>query len=256
MALPYQFFRSLQDSRALPFNMELEVSLTLADGIPLLYSANGKLTPIVNNTDRALFVLNGSAATTSTGSQVNLSQLPFPIVNQIGGGFNAQQGPGGNPQVTQLGGFADVLPAQNGLGIWRTSFTPVGASFISNATGSTTSIICPSSPATYAANVLAGGTLYCSTTGQQAQITANTSVTAANPVTLTIATPLAANADGMSFSFTPLGKGRGAVKYDTSAGTVANSGYVPSQTIADYTGGVLTIHEVDLQAQLVYVIFN
>lgn len=263
MSLPYQFWRSLQDSRSLPFNLELEISLSIPDGVPLLWSANGKLTPVVNQTDRALFVLNGPAATTAYGSQVNLGSTP-QVLNQIGNGYNAQAGPGGNQYVVSAGGYADVFSTQAGLGIWRTTFTPVIPAFVSNTTGSPYSIICPSSPATYASNAFQGGTIYCQSTSQQFRITASSSVTSGNPLTFTIVPPIGQvgatrNADGLTFTATPLGPGLSSIKYGNVGGTVAANGYVPSQLgvgSADYSGGYLTIHDVDLQNNYVFVIFQ
>ncbi len=262
MALPYQFWRSLQDSRALPFNLELEVSLNLADGIPLKWSANGKLTPITAQTDRPLFILNGAAQTSSVGSLVNLSANP-PVPNQIGNGYNATAGPGGNQAVMSTGGFAEVIPAQNGMGIWRTTFTPVVPTFVSSTTGSPTSIICPSSPATYSAGAFVGGTLYCKSTNQQLQITASSSVTVGNPITFTTVAPIGQpgatiNADGLQFSATPLGRGMTGLKF-SSLVSVAADGYVPSQLgvgSADWSGGFIQIFDVDIQNGYVFVIFN
>ena len=266
MALPYQFYRSLQNARSLPFNMQLEVSLSLADGIPLLYSANGKLTPVVNSTDRPLFVLNGAAATTASGSQENYGSSPI-VTNTIANGYNATTGPGGNPQVQSVGGFADVLSAGNGSIIWRTTFTPVVPAFVSNTTGSPTSIICPSSPANFAANAFVGGTLLCKSTGQQLRITASSVTTTGNALTFTTVEPLGKigatiNADGLSFIATPLGvgcSGSAGIKFSTASGTVANSGYVPSQLgagSADWSGGYIQIFDVDVLGNFIYVIFN
>lgn len=258
MALPYQYFRSLQDSRALPFSMELEVSLNLADGTPLKWSANGKLTPVSAQTDRPLFINNGVALTTAVGTQALIGTTP----NQIGNGFNAQAGPGGNPTVQQTGGFSEVLPTQNGMGIWRTTFKPVITSFVSSATGSPTSIICPSSPVTLSSGALVGGTLFCATTGQQLQITASSSVTAGSALTLTTVAPLGQpgatiNADGMTFTATPLGRSTQNIKW-SALSSVSADGYVPSQLgvgSADWSGGFINIHEVDMLANFVYVIF-
>lgn len=263
MALPYTFFRSLQDSRALPFNMELEVSLNVADGIPLKWSANGKLTPISVATDRPLFILQSAAQTSSTGSLVNLGSTP-QVLNQIGNGYNAQAGPGGNQQVQQLGGYADVIPAQNGLGIWRTTFTPFLKNIVSATTGSATSIsLLNSTGATIAANQLQGGTLYCSSLNQQVQITANAAATNGNPCVITTVAPLGqpgatTNADGLTFSATPLGKGMANLQF-SHVTSVSADGYVPSQTgvgTADWSGGIITVHEVDIQNGFVFVIFQ
>jgi len=258
MSLPYAFFRSLGEERTLLFNEELEVSLTLPDGIPLKWSANGKLTPITTSTDRPQFILNGAASTSATGSSVNLASLPFPIVNQIGNGFNATAGPGGNPSVQQLGGYADVSPTISGRGIWKTTFVPVLNNFVSNTTGSPTSIIIPSSPATYGANAFQGGALYCKSLNQQVQITASSAVTSGNPMTLTIVSPLTQNADGLTFSATPLGRGMQNIQFSHVV-TVAADGYVPSQLgvgSADWSSGFNSIWEVDIQNNQVYVIFQ
>jgi hypothetical protein len=241
----------------------LEVSLSLVDGQPLLWSANGKLQSIANATDRPLFVLNGNATTTSVGTQVNLAANP-PVLNQIGNGYNSTAGPGGNQAVQQLGGFADVIPAQNGMGIWRVSFTPKFLNVVANGGGSATSIILPNSPNTWGANALVGGTLYCASTNQQLQITASSSVTAGNPITLTTVAPLGQpgatiSSSGLTFSCTPLGRGMSGYKFDTSGGTVANSGYIPSQLgvgSADASGGFNTIFEIDLQNQFIFVIWS
>lgn len=266
MTLPYLFWRSLQDSRALPINLELEVSLALADGIPLKWSANGKLTPVSTNTDQVAYVLNGPAQTSSVGSLVNFAATPI-ILNQIGNGYNATAGAIGNQAVQQLGGFADVIPAQNNLGVWRVSFTPVYGGLngvVANASGSPTSIILPNSPNNYAAGAFVGGTIYCKSLNQQARITASSVVTTGNPLTFTIVAPLGQpgatiNADGLTFNATPLGPSLKNIKFDTSSGTVANSGYIPSQLgvgSADYAGGFLQVLEVDCQNGYILTIFN
>jgi hypothetical protein len=262
MTLPISFWRSLQDARALPFNLEFEINLSLVDGTPLLWSANGKLTPVVNQTDRCLFINQGPVTTGPYGSLVNLGSSP-PVLNQIGSGYNAQAGPGGNQSVVSQGGYGDVVPVAAG-GIWKTSFTPVVPAFVSSATGSPYSIICPTSPATYAANAFQGGTIYCQSTNQQFRITASSAVTSGNPLTFTIVPPIGAvgatrNADGLTFTATPLGPALSSIKWSNAAGTVASSGYVPSQLgvgSADYSGGFLTIHDVDLQNQFVFLIFQ
>jgi hypothetical protein len=262
MALPYQFWRSLQDSRALPFNKELEVSLNIADGMPLKWSANGKLTPISATTDRPFFILNGAAVTSSVGTQVNLSSNP-PVPNQIGNGYNATSGPGGNQSVLELGGFADVIPAMNGMGIWRTTFTPVINNFVANASGSPTSIILPNSPNTYSSGAFVGGTVYCKSLNQQARITASSSVTAGSAITLTIVSPLGQpgatiNADGLTFSATPLGPGMQNIQF-SHVTSLSADGYVPSQLgvgSADWSSGYITIDDVDCQNGYVFVIFQ
>lgn len=263
MALPYAFWRSLQDSRALPFNLQLEVSQTYVDGTPLKWSSNGKLTIISTNTDRPLFVLQGPAMTTANGSQENLGSNP-QVLNQIGNGFNATAGPGGNQQVQPVGGFADVVPVANGQSIWRTTFTPVVPSFVSNTSGSPTSIICPSSPAAFSANAFQGGSILCKSTNQQFRITASSSVSQGSALTFTIAEPIGKNgatinADGLTFVASPLGPGMSGLKFGTASGTVAGDGYVPSQSgvgSSDWSGGYLNIWEVDLLNNYVFVIFN
>lgn len=263
MALPYTFMRSLQNARALLINKELEVSLNIADGMPLLWSANGKLTPIVNNNDRPLYILNFAAQTSATGNLINPNALP-PITNQIGNGFAAQAGPCGNPSVLQLGGYADVIPTSPGAGIWRTTFVPTIATRVANASGSPTSIILPNSPANFSAGAFVGGTVWCKDLNQQAQITASSVVTTGNPITLTIVSPLGnpganINADGLTFSATPLGKGLQNIRFSTVGGTVATAGYVPSQLgvgSAEWSGGFVTIDEVDIQNNFLNVIFQ
>jgi hypothetical protein len=264
MTLPWQFWRSLQDSRALPIELEQDVSLTLADGTPMKWNtATGKLTPVSNNTDQVAFILNGASTTSAVGTQVNQYANP-PVINQIGNGYNSTAGPGGNPSVQSLGGYATFLPAQNNMGIWRMTFTPVIKNFVSNTTGSPYSIILPNCPNTYAANAFQGGTLYCSSLNQQVRITASSAVTATNPITFTIVAPLGqpgatVNADGLTFSATPLGPTLKNIKFDTSSGTVANSGYIPSQLgvgSADYSGGFLQVFEVDIQNGYVFAICN
>lgn len=262
MSLPYAFWRSLMGSRPLPFNQELEVSLNIPDGIPLKWSANGKLTPITAQADRPLYILSGAAQTSATGSLVNFGSNP-QVFNQIGNGFNQQAGPGGNQVVTQGGGFAEVLPAQNGMAVWRTGFTPLIPTRVANASGSAVSIILPNAPRNIASGELVGGTLYCITTGQQHQIISNGVVTTGNPITIGIASPLGQPgatiiADGMSFQATPLGRGVQNIKFSALV-SVAADGYVPSQLgvgSADWSGGFITVQEVDVQNGLVFVTFQ
>jgi hypothetical protein len=261
MSLPYMFWRSLQDSRALPQNLELEVSLSLADGTPLKFSNTGKLTPVSAQADKTLYILQGAAQTNSVGTLVNFGATPI-ILNQIGNGYNAQAGPGGNQQVQQLGGYADVIPAQNGMGIWRTSFVPILSNLVGNTTGSPTSVSINVAAATsYNAHDFRGGTLYCKSLNQQVQITDSAACAGSGAaLVLTIAAPLGQpgatiNADGLVFSATPLGKGMSAVKYQ-SLSSVAADGYVPSQVIADLSGGYIGIQEVDIQNGFVFVTFQ
>jgi hypothetical protein len=121
-----------------------------------------------------------------------------------------------------------------------------------------------SSGATIAANQYQGGTMYCSSLNQQVQITANASSTNGTQCVFTIVAPLGqpgatVNADGLTFSATPLGKGMANYKFSTVNGTVANSFYAPSQLgvgSADASGGYITIWEVDVQNGFIYVIFQ
>lgn len=266
MALPYSFVKSLQGTEPILDNMELDVSLTLVDGTPLKWNATtGKLTPITTNTDRPLFILNGAALTTALGSQANQATLPTPSINQIGNGYNSTKGPCGNQIVDQLGGYADIFSALNGLGIWRCTFTPFLSNIVSAATGSPTSISLPNSTgATINANQLQGGTIFCASLQQQVQITANASATNGSQCVITTVAPLGQNgltinADGLVFSATPLGRGMANIKFSTASGTVANSGYVPSQTgvgTSDFAGGFIQVYEVDIQGGQLHLIFN
>lgn len=258
MAAPiYEYCGSLNNTRPTPTEKELEVSLSINDGIPLIWSANGKLTGITTSTDRPVFILNGDAATSSTGSSVNTSAIP-PVYDQFTNGFNAKTGPAGNPSVKQLGGYATVLPVIRGFGIWRKTFTPLVASKTASTGGSTTSIVLPAIAAAYAANAFKGGTLYCHDTREQVQITASTQVVnPGDPVTLTIVSPLAKLSDGMVFSFTPLGRGMSGIRF-SHVSSVAADGYVPSQLgvgSADWSGGFIEVVEVDILNGLVFITF-
>lgn len=263
MALPYSFWRSLQDSRALPVELQMENSQTLPDGALTLWSVNGKQAQIVNNTDRPLYALQGAAMSTANGSQENLGSNP-QVLNTVANGFNSTAGPGGNQQVQQVGAFATFVPLGNGMDVWRTQFTPVIPAFVANVSGSPTSIICPNSPLTFAISRFVGGTILCKSTGQQFRITASTAVTAGSPITFTIAEPIGKigatiNADGLTFVASPLGPGMAGYKFGTASGTVASDGYVPSQLgvgSADAAGGFLQIFDVDLLNNYVFVIFN
>ena len=262
MALPYLWTRSLDNTKPMPMNMELEVSLSIADGIPLKMSANGKLTPVTAQADRPEFILNNAAQTSSVGTLVNLGATP-PVFNQIGNGFNAQAGPGGNMNVLQLGGFASVLPVCYANGVWRCTFTPLIPARV--ATGaSATSIVLPNTPVALGAGALVGGVVYCQELNQQAQITASSAVAApGDPITLTIVSPLGQPgatipATGLTFKATPLGRAAKSIKFSALV-SVAADGYVPSQLgvgSADWSGGNMTVIDVDIQQGYVFVIFQ
>lgn len=263
MALPYQFWRSTQGSRSLPKNLQLEVNVNYVDGQPLIWSNLGKLTAVAANTDRPMFILNGSAQSGALGSLENLGSNPT-VLNQIGNGFNAQAGPGGNQQVAQVGAFADVFPVAHGQVIWRVSFVPIYPATVASASGSPTSIILPNSPRTYALHDFRGGTILDKTTGQQFRIADSSAATAGNPMTFTIIEPIGKigatiNADGHTFVASPLGPGMTGYKFGTISGTVAGDGFVPSQlgtTSGDASGGFIQIEDIDLLNNYAFVIFN
>lgn len=250
------FYRSLDTTRVYPFNFELDVSQSLTDGTPLKYGANGKLVAISAQTDSPEFILNGPAQTSSTGSSVAPGAFP-PVFNQIGNGFNATTGPGGAPGTTQLGGFADVLPALNGKGIWKVAFTPVFNKVTANTGNSSPTVITlPNSPYAYGANNFVGGKLFCNSLMQQSTITASAACAAGAALQLTVVSPFTQNGDGLVFSATPLGPLVTNAQWQNVSGTVAGDGFVPGQRTADLTSGKIKIHEVDLLNGYAYCIFQ
>jgi len=191
---------------------EMDASLTFAGGDPLIVGATGKLTKTAAQTDRPEFVATGAFVATATGGET-----------------------------------AGTLAVGRGAFIWKMPFTPIWSRKVAT-TSTTTSIVLPTSPATYNANDYKGGTLYNHTTGEQRTITASDNPAATAAGTFTVTQPFAAVGTGHTFSATPLGK------LVREGKLVATTFDAPSQAIADLTGGYMKVTKVDIKRGLVYCV--